>query len=54
VRISWLATLTGYQLQASTQVDSGYANVDVTPSLEGNEWVVYQTVAGNRFYRLAK
>jgi hypothetical protein len=54
VRIAWPAAATGYQLQASAAVASGYANLGVTPTLEGNEWVVYQDNTGQRFYRLIK
>lgn len=54
VRIAWPAAATGYQLQASTEVAGGYANTGATPTLEGNEWVVYRNIAGRQFYRLIK
>lgn len=54
VRIAWPAAATGYQLQASSSVAGGYANLAVTPILEGDEWVVYQSIAGEQFYRLIR
>jgi len=54
VRIAWPAAATGYVLQSSPVVASGYTNLAVTPGLEGDERVVYQTISGTRFYRLMK
>lgn len=53
VRIAWPAALSGFTLQSAPNVTGPYTNVGVTPSVEGSERVVYQTLGGgSRFYRL--
>jgi hypothetical protein len=55
VRISWPSSATGYTLQSSTAVNSGYGNAGLTVTTEGSEFVAYATVgSGAQFYRLSK
>jgi len=55
VRISWPTTATGYALQRSTTVTTGYTSPGLTVTVEGSENVAYDTRGnGARFYRLVK
>ncbi len=54
VRLAWPAGASGYQLHSATSVTGPYTNTVATPSIEGSEQAVYQTISGNRFYRLVK
>jgi hypothetical protein len=55
VRISWPTIATGYALQRSPTVNTGYASPSITVTVEGIENVVYDTRgSGSRFYRLMK
>jgi len=55
VRISWPSTATGYGLQRSATVNTGYTSPGLTVTVEGSDSVAYDTRgSGARFYRLTK
>ncbi len=55
VQVSWPNSVTGYSLQSSTQVNTGWAN-DPAPAIDqGGRWVVTVAPAGTgKYYRLIK
>ncbi len=55
VRISWPTSFTGFTLQSST-APPAWVNVPLTVVVEGNEFVVYDTVSPRttKYYRLIK
>ena len=47
VRISWPALATGYALQRSIAVNTGYASPGLTVTVEGSERAAYDTRAAS-------
>lgn len=54
VRISWPATSTGFTLQESSSLGSGWANSGLTVNVVGSEHVAIGAASGTRFYRLMR
>ena len=55
IRISWPAVATGYTLQRSSTVTSGYVSAGLTVTVEGSEDAAYDsTGTAAKFYRLIK
>ena len=55
VRLSWPAALSGYTLQSSTNISSGWTAAALIESTQGDERIATDTITGTaRFYRLAQ
>jgi hypothetical protein len=53
LRLSWPVSADGYQLESTSNLLQAWSAVDVTPSVEADQWVVTLPVeAGARFFRL--
>jgi hypothetical protein len=54
VRVAWPASASGWVLQSSAVVNTGYVDTGLPVTVEGDENVVYDTfeTTGNKFYRL--
>ena len=56
VQLAWPASVSGYVLQSSTSLTSGWSSAGLTPTVQGNQSVVTDSVLSGttKFYRLAR